>query len=240
MTILKSDPPWVGSLLCPPSLKGDANGAPRPEASSYAQKFSGKYAYRTINGGIGHNLPQEAPQVFAEAVVEAGGLLNPPKLHGHADETSNMALNLWRSFVNRAARTSSGRTRTANRAVVVFFLRCNKRNFTGPISLRPPGGGSPTTRRPVGTKFEFERFVAPNLQKAIAMWWLDARRSHFCDAFIDGDGAARVAVTSGAINQHIAALSKTGPAELRARRCALVNEAPWRRACVITGLHRFV
>jgi len=55
------------------TLEGDANGAPHPEANSYAQKFSGKYAHRTISGGIGHNLPQEAPQAFAEAVVEVDG-----------------------------------------------------------------------------------------------------------------------------------------------------------------------
>jgi pimeloyl-ACP methyl ester carboxylesterase len=52
------------------TLEGDANGAPHPDASSYAKKFSGKYAHRIIEGGIGHNLPQEAPQAFAEAVVE--------------------------------------------------------------------------------------------------------------------------------------------------------------------------
>jgi pimeloyl-ACP methyl ester carboxylesterase len=52
------------------TLEGDANGAPHPEPSTYANKFSGKYAHRTINGGIGHNLPQEAPQEFAKAVVE--------------------------------------------------------------------------------------------------------------------------------------------------------------------------
>jgi pimeloyl-ACP methyl ester carboxylesterase len=51
------------------TLEGDANGAPHPEPSSYAKMFSGKYAHRTIKGGIGHNLPQEAPQAFAEAVV---------------------------------------------------------------------------------------------------------------------------------------------------------------------------
>ena len=55
------------------TLEGDANGAPHPEPSSYAKKFSGKYAHRTIEGGIGHNLPQEAPQAFAEAVVEVDG-----------------------------------------------------------------------------------------------------------------------------------------------------------------------
>ena len=52
------------------TMEGDANGAPHPDPSVYAKKFSGKYAHRTITGGIGHNLPQEAPQVFAEAVVE--------------------------------------------------------------------------------------------------------------------------------------------------------------------------
>ena len=52
------------------TLEGDANGAPHPDASSYARKFSGKYAHRIINGGVGHNLPQEAPQDFAKAIVE--------------------------------------------------------------------------------------------------------------------------------------------------------------------------
>jgi pimeloyl-ACP methyl ester carboxylesterase len=52
------------------TLEGDANGAPHPEASAYAKKFSGKYAHRLIKGGVGHNLPQEAPQAFAEAVVD--------------------------------------------------------------------------------------------------------------------------------------------------------------------------
>jgi pimeloyl-ACP methyl ester carboxylesterase len=52
------------------TLQGDADGAPRPDASSYAKKFSGKYSHRIIKGGIGHNLPQEAPQAFAKAVVD--------------------------------------------------------------------------------------------------------------------------------------------------------------------------
>jgi pimeloyl-ACP methyl ester carboxylesterase len=52
------------------TLEGDANGAPHPDASSYAKKFSGKYAHRIMNGGVGHNLPQEAPQAFAEAIVD--------------------------------------------------------------------------------------------------------------------------------------------------------------------------
>jgi pimeloyl-ACP methyl ester carboxylesterase len=55
------------------TLEGDANGAPHAEPSSYARKFSGKYAHRTIEGGIGHNLPQEAPQAFAQAVVDVDG-----------------------------------------------------------------------------------------------------------------------------------------------------------------------
>jgi pimeloyl-ACP methyl ester carboxylesterase len=52
------------------TMEGDANGAPHPEPSAYAEKFSGRYAHRTIKGGIGHNLPQEAPQAFAEAIVD--------------------------------------------------------------------------------------------------------------------------------------------------------------------------
>jgi len=52
------------------TLEGDANGAPHPDPSAYATKFSGKYAHRMIEGGIGHNLPQEAPQAFAEAVLK--------------------------------------------------------------------------------------------------------------------------------------------------------------------------
>ena len=52
------------------TLEGDANGAPHPEPAAYAKKFSGKYEHRTIAGGIGHNLPQEAPQAFAQAVVD--------------------------------------------------------------------------------------------------------------------------------------------------------------------------
>ena len=55
------------------TLEGDANGAPHPDAGSYAKKFSGKYSHRIIEGGIGHNLPQEAPQAFAQAVVDVDG-----------------------------------------------------------------------------------------------------------------------------------------------------------------------
>jgi pimeloyl-ACP methyl ester carboxylesterase len=52
------------------TLEGDANGAPHPEPSAYAAKFSGAYSHRTIEGGIGHNLPQEAPEAFAEAIAD--------------------------------------------------------------------------------------------------------------------------------------------------------------------------
>jgi pimeloyl-ACP methyl ester carboxylesterase len=55
------------------TLEGDANGAPHPQPSAYAAKFSGKYANKIISGGIGHNLPQEAPQAFADAIMEADG-----------------------------------------------------------------------------------------------------------------------------------------------------------------------
>jgi len=64
-----------GPLISVPTitLEGDANGAPHPDPSSYAGKFAGPYAHRTIEGGIGHNLPQEAPDAFAAAVLEVGG-----------------------------------------------------------------------------------------------------------------------------------------------------------------------
>src|SRR6201999_2005952 len=55
------------------TMEGDANGAPHPEPSAYAKKFSGRYAHRTIKGGIGHNLPQEAPQAFAQAIIDVAG-----------------------------------------------------------------------------------------------------------------------------------------------------------------------
>jgi pimeloyl-ACP methyl ester carboxylesterase len=56
------------------TLEGDANGAPHPDPSAYAGKFSGRYENRIIKGGIGHNLPQEAPQAFAQAVVDVDSL----------------------------------------------------------------------------------------------------------------------------------------------------------------------
>jgi pimeloyl-ACP methyl ester carboxylesterase len=51
------------------TMEGDANGAPHPEPAAYARMFSGRYSHRTIKGGIGHNLPQEAPEAFAEAII---------------------------------------------------------------------------------------------------------------------------------------------------------------------------
>jgi pimeloyl-ACP methyl ester carboxylesterase len=52
------------------TLEGDANGAPHPEAASYREKFTGAYAHHVVTGGVGHNPPQEAPQAFADAVIE--------------------------------------------------------------------------------------------------------------------------------------------------------------------------
>jgi pimeloyl-ACP methyl ester carboxylesterase len=56
------------------TLEGDANGAPHPDPAAYAEKFTGKYTHRLVAGGVGHNLPQEAPQAFAEAVVESAAV----------------------------------------------------------------------------------------------------------------------------------------------------------------------
>lgn len=56
------------------TMEGDANGAPHPEPASYAAKFTGRYEHRLITGGIGHNLPQEAPREFAQAVIDADRL----------------------------------------------------------------------------------------------------------------------------------------------------------------------
>ena len=66
----------AGPVIAVPTitLEGDANGAPHPEPDSYAKKFSGKYAHRAINGGIGHNLPQEAPRAFAQAIMDVDRL----------------------------------------------------------------------------------------------------------------------------------------------------------------------
>lgn len=52
------------------TMEGDANGAPHPDPSAYAKMFSAKYSHRTIKGGVGHNLPQEAPKAFAAAIMD--------------------------------------------------------------------------------------------------------------------------------------------------------------------------
>ena len=64
-----------GPVIAVPTitLEGDANGALHPDASSYAKKFSGKYSHRIVHSGVGHNLPQEALQAFAEAIVDVDG-----------------------------------------------------------------------------------------------------------------------------------------------------------------------
>jgi pimeloyl-ACP methyl ester carboxylesterase len=54
------------------TLEGDANGAPHPDPTTYATRFTGAYEHRTVAGGIGHNLPQEAPESFAQAVIDVG------------------------------------------------------------------------------------------------------------------------------------------------------------------------
>jgi len=60
------------------TLEGDANGAPHPDPSAYAKKFTGKYGHRLIRGGIGHNLPQEAPRDFAKAVIDVAHMAEGP------------------------------------------------------------------------------------------------------------------------------------------------------------------
>ena len=52
------------------TMEGDANGAPHPEPGAYRTKFSGPYEHRLVEGGVGHNLPQEAPEAFARAVID--------------------------------------------------------------------------------------------------------------------------------------------------------------------------
>ncbi|TCR63487.1 alpha/beta hydrolase [Bosea sp. BK604] len=54
------------------TLEGDANGAPHADPGAYAKKYTGKYEHREVTGGIGHNLPQEAPEAFAKAIIDVG------------------------------------------------------------------------------------------------------------------------------------------------------------------------
>ncbi len=66
----------TGPVITVPTitLEGDANGAPQADPAAYAKKFTGKYAHRTITGGVGHNLPQEAPEAFAKAIVDVDAM----------------------------------------------------------------------------------------------------------------------------------------------------------------------
>jgi pimeloyl-ACP methyl ester carboxylesterase len=83
LALAKGDPQYdeverklaEGPVITVPTitLEGDANGAPHADPDAYRGKFAGKYAHRLITGGIGHNLPQEAPQAFAQAVVDVDG-----------------------------------------------------------------------------------------------------------------------------------------------------------------------
>jgi pimeloyl-ACP methyl ester carboxylesterase len=61
-----------GPVIAVPTItmEGDANGAPHPPPSAYASKFSGRYEHRLVAGGVGHNLPQEAPKAFAQAIID--------------------------------------------------------------------------------------------------------------------------------------------------------------------------
>jgi pimeloyl-ACP methyl ester carboxylesterase len=83
ISVAKGDPQFddlenklaAGPVITVPTitLEGDANGAPHADGDAYRQKYSGKYAHRIIRGGVGHNLPQEAPQAFAQAVIDVAG-----------------------------------------------------------------------------------------------------------------------------------------------------------------------
>jgi pimeloyl-ACP methyl ester carboxylesterase len=68
---LKAGPPITVPTI---TMEGDANGAPHPEPSAYAAKFKGKYEHRLIEGGVGHNLPQEAPKAFAKAILDVAAI----------------------------------------------------------------------------------------------------------------------------------------------------------------------
>jgi pimeloyl-ACP methyl ester carboxylesterase len=65
----------TGPIIAVPTitLEGDSNGAPHPDGAAYLHKFSGKYDHRIISGGIGHNLPQEAPIAFSQAIIDVDG-----------------------------------------------------------------------------------------------------------------------------------------------------------------------
>jgi len=94
----------LGPVITVPAitLEGDANGALHPEPSAYAKNFSGKYAHRTIKGGIGHNLPQEAPQALPKLS------LTLPRADPHQREARCRVGGMSRELVvDRGARDSS-------------------------------------------------------------------------------------------------------------------------------------
>jgi len=81
------------------SLEGDANGAPHPDPSFYDKNLSGKCTYRLVTGGIGHNLPQEAPQAFAQAVIAVDGSIGAIRFSIHlGDRQRSVAVGWPRSY----------------------------------------------------------------------------------------------------------------------------------------------
>ena len=64
---------FEGPVISVPTITiaSDFDG-PAADGKSYAKRFSGRYSHRVLKD-IGHNVPQEAPQAFAEAVVEVDG-----------------------------------------------------------------------------------------------------------------------------------------------------------------------
>ena len=88
--------------MVPPSFfcTADANGAPHyPNATLYRKKFSGKYESRIVSGGIGHNLPQEAPQAFAQAVIAVDGSIGAIRFSIHlGDRQRSVAVGWPRSY----------------------------------------------------------------------------------------------------------------------------------------------
>jgi pimeloyl-ACP methyl ester carboxylesterase len=77
MTTWKKRPAALPPITVPTiTMEGDANDAIHAPSAAYRNRFSGKYHYRLITGGVGHDLPQEAPQAFAQTVVDADSTRN--------------------------------------------------------------------------------------------------------------------------------------------------------------------
>lgn len=72
---IEAGPPTGRPVIGVPTItiEGDANGAPHPDSAAYRKRFSGMYSHRVVTGRVGHNLPQEAPQAFAKAVIDVDG-----------------------------------------------------------------------------------------------------------------------------------------------------------------------